>query len=295
MEQSKPWSWERYETYLNEEWPVVLEKSGDDEKKLQYFLERHPCLLPGGEASLESIGGHHGPYPGAVISQPRLSSDKEYRPDFLWLTKYSDAFIPVFIELERATKRWFRKDGKVTSQLKDAIYQVAEWKSWLEYPENLLQFYKMFGISDAIRDYLKIDPAYFLIYGRREEFFLTNYNRNRISIQPDWLEWSTYDRLKPNYDSRNWITIKILKGKWTAISIPPTFDFEMVEDLHFEKLVDLDKAIIESTLISNIRKKRLLRELKCIINCEVSNRKIGDIKINRTRGDIAKHIQDKHS
>ena len=294
MEQSKPWSWERYETYLNEEWPVVLEKSGDDEKKLQYFLERHPCLLPGGEASLESIGGHHGPYPAAVISQPRLSSDKEYRPDFLWLTKHSDAFIPVYIELERATKSWFRKDGKVTSQLKDAINQVAEWKSWLEAPENLLQFYKMFSITDDIREHLKFDPVFFLIYGRRERYFQTKYNIDRYFVRPDWLKWSTYDRLKPNYDSRNRITIKILKGKWTVISIPPTFDFEMFGDSHIERLVDLDKAIMASTLISDIRKKRLLRELKCIVNCEVTNMKIGGIKFNRKCGDLAKHIEDKH-
>ena len=295
MKQSKPWSWEEYEAYLNKEWPLVLDKSGGDEKKLQDFLERHPCLLPGGEASIESVGGHHGPYPGAVISQPRLSSDKEYRPDFLWLTKYSDAFIPVLIELESATKRWFRKDGKVTSQLKDAIYQVAEWKSWFESPENLLQFHKMFGISDAIREHLSIDPAYVLIYGRREEYFQTRYNKNRNSIRPDWMTWSTYDRLKPNYDSRNWITIKILKGQWTVISIPPTFDFEMVEDLHLEKLVGLDKAIMKSPLISDVRKNRLLRELGCIINCEVTDRIFGDLKINRSSGDLAKHIENQHS
>lgn len=190
----------------------MLERYGSDEKEIQQFLEQHPCLLPGGEASFESIGGHHGPFPGAVISQPRLVDDKNYIPDFLWLTKHSGAFIPVLIELEKAEKKWFRKDGDTTSDLNNAIDQIAEWRSWFNTPENSLQFYNKFGISDSIRDHLEIKPNYYLIYGRRKEFSKTNLKK-RESRRPKWLEWSTYDRLKPDYDSRNWMTIQIRKDQ----------------------------------------------------------------------------------
>ena len=294
MEQSKPWPWECYEKYLRKEWPLVLEKDGSDEKGIQQFLEQHPCLLPGGEASLESIGGHHGPFPGAVISQPRLIGNKNYIPDFLWLTKHSGAFIPVLIELESAEKKWFRKNGDTTAELNNAIDQIAEWRSWFSTPENALQFYNKFGISDSIRDHLEVKPNYYLIYGRRKELSKPNLNKKREARRPEWLEWSTYDRLKPDYDSRNWMTIQIRKDQWTVICIPPTFDLEEIDDAHLDKLVGLDEAIKNNTLISDLRKSRLLQELNCIRNCSDIAHKIGDIEVKRGPGDLDKHIISKH-
>lgn len=294
MKLSKPWPWDYYVTYLEREWSLVLERAGSDETVIQQFLEQHPCLLPGGEASLESIGGHHGPFPGAVISQPRLIGDKEYIPDFLWLTSHSGAFIPVFIELKSADKKWFTKDGNTTADLNNAIDQIVEWRSWIKTPENSLQFYNRFGISHSIRDHLDIKPNYYLIYGRREEFSNTNLSKKRESRRPKWLEWSTYDRLKPDYISRNWITIKIKKGQWTVVCIPPTFDLEAIDDSHLDNLVGLDTAIKNNTLISDLRKHRLLQELSCIRNCSGITKKIGGLRINRSRGDLDKHIKSKH-
>ena len=295
MKLSKPWPWDYYVTYLEREWSLVLERSGSDETIIQQFLEQHPCLLPGGEASLESIGGHHGPFPGAVISQPRLTGDKEYIPDFLWLTKHSGAFIPVFIELKSADKKWFTKGRYFTADLNKTIGQIVEWRSWINTPENSLQFYNRFGISDSIRDHLEIKPNYYLIYGRREEFSNTDLRKKRETCRPEWLQWSTYDRLKPDYDSRNWITIKIQKGQWTVVCIPPTFDLEAIDDSHLDNLVGLDTAIKNNSLISGLRKTRLLQELNCIKNCSDITKKFEGLKINRRPGDLDKHIISRHS
>ena len=294
MEPSKPWPWEYYEAYLEREWSEVLEKAGSDEEIIQQFLEQHPCLLPGGEASCESIGGHHGPFPGAVISQPRLTGNKEYIPDFLWLTKHSGAFIPVLIELKSVEKKWFTKTGNFTADLNKAIGQIAEWRSWISTPENSLQFYNRFGISDSIRGHLEIKPNYYLIYGRREGFSNTDLSKKREAYRPEWLQWSTYDRLKPDYDSRNWITIKIQKDQWTVVCIPPTFDLEKIDDSHLDNLVGLDEAIKNNALISDLRKTRLLQELNCIRNCSDITGKIGSLNLNRSSGDLDKHIKSRH-
>lgn len=262
----KPWSWEEYEDYLLTEWPSVLDSSGDSEPALHRFLELHPCLLPGGEASSTSIGGHHGPLPGAVITQPPLKGTFTRVPDFLWPTKVSGAFRPVLVELERADKKWLLKDGRQqTAELSQAIGQIAEWRTWFNSEENKLQFYKMFGISDWIRSYHKVEPVYSLIYGRRAEFANDPVRtQNRESIRQGWLQWSTYDRLTPDAGARNWVTVKIVSEQWTVISIPPTFSFDPDPEWYLQGLTGLDTAIAANNLIPECRKQLLLDQLSAI-------------------------------
>jgi hypothetical protein len=77
------WSWEQYEDWLLREWARCLVTNEDDEKEIHRFLEQHPCLLPGGEADVTSIGGHHGPFPGAVVTEPPLQGTFKRKPDFI--------------------------------------------------------------------------------------------------------------------------------------------------------------------------------------------------------------------
>src|SRR5438132_7621768 len=79
------WGWDEYEAWLDVEWPALLGTANPlDEKPFQQFLERHPCLIPGGEGTGESFGGHHGGWNDMVISQPPLPAISMRIPDFMW-------------------------------------------------------------------------------------------------------------------------------------------------------------------------------------------------------------------
>lgn len=256
------WSWEKYEDWLTSAWRRHLEQYAHDEVRIHEFLEQHPCLLPGGEADGNSIGGHHGPFPGVVISQPRLQGTFRRHPDFIWPTKMSSVFQPVLLELERPGKRWFRDDGQQTKDLTQAITQIAEWKTWLDSDGNKLVFYETYGISDAIRAYYKIEPVYRLVYGRRAQFAdNARLSRQRESVRPGWLAWSTYDRLSPAASARRWITVRITPEGWRVVAVPPTFAIPKHWESDLQGVIGLDDAIERNTLISDDRRTFLLDQV----------------------------------
>ena len=260
------WSWEDYEAYLRVEWEGCLARHAHDELAIHAFLVQHPCLLPGGNVDSTSIGGHHGPFPGAVVSQPVLQGVFKRQPDFLWPTKNSGSFKPVLLELERPDKHWFRQDGQQTEDLSEAINQVAEWRTWLDSEANRNVFYEVYGISTWVRAYFKVEPTFQLVYGRRDEWVDDpRQSRHRESLRPDWLQWSTYDRLTPAWSARHWVTVRIYEGVgWKVIGVPPTFDVEARRADDLQGLVGLPEAIVANELIPDDRKQFLLEKLSGI-------------------------------
>ena len=256
------WSWEEYEAWLLTEWGQCLKVHHNDEGGVHRFLEQHPCLLPGGEADANSIGGHHGPFPGVVVSKAPLQGTFRRHPDFIWPTKVSGVFRPVLLELEKPSKRWFRQDGQQTEELSQAITQIAEWRTWLDSDANRLLFYEAYGISDWIRAYHKIEPVYRLVYGRRREFRdNAKLTRQRESVRPTWLGWSTYDRLHPAANARRWLSVKVTTAGWEVIGVPPTYSIPNDWEADLQGLIGLDDAIAGNALMSDARKDFLLERL----------------------------------
>ena len=260
------WSWDEYEHWLWPEWQKCLRDNASDEAPVHHFLEQNPCLLPGGEASAASIGGHHGPFPGAVISKPLLPGTFSRQPDFMWPTKMSSVFMPVLLEIERPEKRWFTAKGQQTATLTQAMNQVAEWRTWLNSEANKLVFYEKYGISSWIRSYFQVQPVFGLVYGRRAEFAAdARLSVHRESIRPEWLHWSTYDGLAPSADARRRICVRVKEGAgWEVVAIPPTFEFSDHAEDDLQGIVGLDRAIIENPLLSGPRKQYLLDQLSRI-------------------------------
>lgn len=257
-----PWTWEEYEEWLTKEWSHVLDVNANSEKELHAFLAKHPSLLPGGEGGDASIGGHHGAFPPAVVSQPPLPGIDTRFPDFLWVSKHSGALIPVLIEIEKATKRWFTTTRQQqTADLTQAVNQVAEWRTWMNRENNRLAFYELYGIDDTLRKYLKIEPVYSLIYGRRAEFrHDQRASTLRSEMRPNWLHWMTYDRLQPKASAANLFSVSLELGtrKFNVLHIPPTFRLgpEIAEDL--PSMHNFAAAVEANELISRERKRFLI-------------------------------------
>ena len=91
-------TWDTYVEIVNQEWQALLANTGSTEKDFQGFFERHTCCLPQMYPVFKR--GAHGPYPGAVISQPVLPGFSRKVPDFLYITRDSATVYAVLIEIE---------------------------------------------------------------------------------------------------------------------------------------------------------------------------------------------------
>lgn len=245
-------SWEEYEEKVNEEYESLLLNKSDDEKSFQDFFEWNPSFVPG---AFEVIGqsGHY-PLYDSLISQPELGSVIRRKPDFLWIAKNSLQLCPVFIEIEKPSKKMFTRSGDVASDFTHAYGQLQEWQTLLNDPTAQQTFFQCYGISDDYRS-LQFKPQYLLIYGRREE-----YEGNKMLIgkrnayQNDSIRIMSFDRLRPDYNSRNFITSVISNGEYKALHIAPTFRYrpDCVENI--VNIKDFYKKIDEMKYTTGERK-----------------------------------------
>ena len=221
-------TWDTYRTWLEDQWGLLLETGDkDDEKVFHRFLEHHPCLVPGGDGTGESFGGHHGAFVEAVYTEALLPEPSRRYPDFMWITKNSELLIPVLIELEAPGKRiWRASDNQAAEPYTQALSQILEWQQIFGKPASLLQWEQFYGIPGRLNDH-KFAPRYLLIYGRRNE---KEQRRAADSTPPvptvDRQETRSWDRLEPLERSRNAATFrKPSSGRAHVVAIQPTLQF----------------------------------------------------------------------
>src|ERR1035438_2369353 len=106
----KAMPWDAYVAIIDQEWQALLVKTDSAEKDFQEFFERHTCCLPQMYPVFKR--GAHGPYPGAIISQPVLPDFTRKVPDFLYVTRDSATVYAVLIEIEHPTKPWATSAGQ---------------------------------------------------------------------------------------------------------------------------------------------------------------------------------------
>ncbi|MDY0912409.1 Shedu anti-phage system protein SduA domain-containing protein [Rathayibacter festucae] len=221
----QPTAWTVYETNLRTRWSELLETESSEEET-QRFLEWNPSLVPGVN---EYNTGHHSPLGGVLYSQPQLRHiGKNRQPDFMWLGKTSAEITPVLIEIEKPGLRWFTKKGNTTAHFNQAHGQLSEWKSWFARPDNASHFRERYlswpeGLSSA----LPMNPTYILVFGRRREFEGENVEeliRHRAQLARSNEVLMTFDRLAPNRDLENVVTVKHrVSGDLDIIGMPASY------------------------------------------------------------------------
>lgn len=136
--------WTTYVLLAQREYDTLLENYPDDEKVFQEFFERNPSFIPGA-FELRELSGHL-PHLQCLISQPEIGTTYTRKPDFLWLSQDSLTFVPVFIEIEKPSKKTFTKSGQTSADFTQAMDQILEWKSILNTPENQIAFFKKYNL-----------------------------------------------------------------------------------------------------------------------------------------------------
>ena len=193
------------------------------EPEVQQFLEKHPCMVPGNRAS---NGARRSPLNGLLITQPRLPAPPHYVPDFMWISEHSLAWFPIPIEIEAPAKLIFRQDRRLRQAFTGARDQLADWRSWFRTPENVLLFYRHFGIPPLVQR-RKMELQMSLVYGRRSEFEADpRAETKRASLLPGTdEELMSFDRLEPDPALAGAITVRALgDGRYEAVWVPAVFE-----------------------------------------------------------------------
>lgn len=239
-----------------------LLRSEPTEAEVQRFLESHPSIVPG--ACAPDGWTDASPWHDVLISQPTLPGLKARQPDFMWLTTNSDTWFPVLIEIERPSKKIFRRDGVPSSDFTQARNQLAQWRTWFGDPVNQSKFQCDYGIPAPWTRGRAMKLNMILIYGRREEFERDpQLNRQRASLMTGNDErLMSFDRLKPDPRLSDAITaLAVGDGRYRAMQVPPTL---RLGPLGVERLLvieGLEKAIDSSKGWSHERSEFVKRRL----------------------------------
>ncbi|WP_436772213.1 Shedu anti-phage system protein SduA domain-containing protein [Yinghuangia sp. YIM S09857] len=212
-ERPQPLPWDEYSDLVLAEWYKLLSHH-PEEDAVQTFLELHPAMIPGGSGDI-GPGGHHGSEMGAVFRRPNLiGGGRTFEPDFMWVTRSSGLVTPILIEIEKPSKRWFKKDGRPTSDFTEARDQLNDWRSWFARDGNHSLFRdKFLLLGDRYYD-RPLEPQYVLIYGRDSEFQRGGGHANpgelrfkRDAQRGDSESFMSFDALRPRYDHRISLTL----------------------------------------------------------------------------------------
>lgn len=209
--------WREYEAKLRSRWEALL-ASSSLEKPIQQFLEQHPCMVPGSTFPMTSSF----PVRAALVTQPALLSSTRRVPDFMWLSNDSATLYPVLIEIERPEKKWFKANEVPTAKFTQALSQLREWRAWFNQRDNQRRFMEQYAIPDDF-DRGRFRPLCVLIYGRRAELE-SNPRLKRLRAMQEHPDETilSFDRLRPQYDNSNFITVRMVRGGYEAVAVPPT-------------------------------------------------------------------------
>ncbi len=144
----------------------LLDDENKDENDVQRYLEDNSELIP-----LPFLAGHQ-LHESAIIS--KLPIGNGYVSDFAYLTKCSDYWNLVLIEIEEPKKKTFLKDSeyiKFTAEFNNAYDQVLSWKAYLEEDNNTAELRKRVRklMRDSPMANIPFYVKYVLIYGRKIE------------------------------------------------------------------------------------------------------------------------------
>jgi hypothetical protein len=246
----------KYKVELQKEFLRLLEEHSTNERAFQELFEKNPGMLPGAKSEFDGFPSGHGPYRQTLISQPKISGLANRQPDFLWISYDSCNLSPVLIEIEAPSKKYFNKNGTPTSNLKNAINQLQEWKAILKDPVNVQKFCIDYDLRKLGK--LTFEPYYLLIYGRREEYLENEWlTRKRAQLLPrnEQMFLMSYDRLLPVKTNQH-ICCTVKNGIYRVKYLPPNFSLHpYLSD--FRNVIDFEKAVAKMQFTSDDRKKFL--------------------------------------
>lgn len=230
---------------LIKEFTDLLDKQSSTENDIQTFLENKSSLFP-----LPFLNGHHLHF-SSIISKFKIGN--EFITDFVYLTKCSDHWDIVFIEIEDPKKKLFtinKENINFSADFNHAYDQITSWKAYIN--ENKERVLNQF---EKIKLPLGKNPTnfkYVLIIGRNNEK-KGHEKRTALFNQKNTLEIKvmTFDSIISSYEHNPYRSDRLILTPWkeqgfkikivpdnlsTSIFTYVTPEFLKIEDDNLERL-----------------------------------------------------------
>lgn len=241
---------------------LIRGEGRSDESILQDWLERHPAFVPLFDGPDRSGWP---PWPGALISQPRLTGIEGAVPDFCWLAANSAHLTAVMVEIEVPDKPWQHdQDLGQAAPLTHARDQINSWRSWFRDPANSVSFLNDYLVPREYMDF-EFRQHFLLIHGSRDEY-IGDRSRTRQraagASSPDETLMS-FDRLSEIVDVRaaRYGCVKRTGSGYVAVAVPPTWLPERLSSDALSRTTGYEEVIAASS-VDDTTKSQWLTALK---------------------------------
>lgn len=221
-----------------------------EERVFQDWLERHPAFVPGARGPGGNSG--HNPWPGALISQPRLPGIIGKQPDFCWIAADSGQVTAMLVEIETPEKRWQRAGEALQhADLTQAIEQLNAWRAWFDRGTNRSVFLQEYMVPDDIAR-RHFSQEYILIHGSRSEFEgdLERERQRAAGIRGVDAQLMSFDRLLEIADSwsASFGCVHREGPGYRAIAVPSVFTLTGLTDSELLRTSGYEEAIAASDM-----------------------------------------------
>ena len=209
-----------------QEYEFLINDANCDENKIQDFLEKNTMFIP------KKYMENHGISGNVIISKLQLGT--KYETDFAFVSKCTNYWNVVLIEIEKPNKKIFNKEDNFSSEYTHAKGQINLWKENIEQDSSLKESVLKSLDNLFFPINMKNNPInfkYVLVYGRSNE--INNEQRklrfNQENNRDSDISVVTYDRLKTCWENQaysNAIIANIKKGNKLIIKNIPECDFD---------------------------------------------------------------------
>jgi len=206
------------------------------------------------------MSGWH-PWPGALITQPRLTGIVAKVPDFCWLAADSVNLTAILVEIETPAKSWQQETRPVAAaELTQAREQLVAWRAWFSEALNQASFLSDYLVPDDYRA-LRFRQHYVLIHGSREE-----YRGDRVRASQRAAGMAAPDETLMSFDRLPEIVaakaaaygcVKREAAGFTAVAVPPTWDPDALREEARRYTRGYEQAI-QASKLTDAEKQRLL-------------------------------------
>jgi hypothetical protein len=149
-----------------------------------------------------------------------LTFGADYKTDFVYLSKSSDDWNCVLVEIERPDKRFFKdRCNDFHANFGEALQQINRWKAWFLNPDNKASFVN--GTLKQIRKPLEENPTfikYILVYGRRSEYAGNEIRRKLVAAQEnDDFKILSFDSLSESLHTKSDLYVGARRNEFVDI------------------------------------------------------------------------------
>lgn len=197
--------------HLKKEYLSLLDKNRR-EQVYQKFLEENTRLIP-----REFVQNHGINY---YLVFRKLSFGSDYESDFMYLSKSSDDWNCILVEIEKPSTPFFKgSTNDLHPDFMAGINQIKKWKAWFLNNSNKTHFIN--STLGAVRTPLSENPTfmkYVLVTGRRSEYQKNPIRRSIIASQEDDdFKILSFDSLAEDLESKHDLYVAARKNEYIDI------------------------------------------------------------------------------